>query len=123
MGRIYTQEKRNNLAKEYLSIALGLNPNDAKANYYTGEFYFSKRKYIIALDYYNKAYENGMKTNAQLNNRLAQTYEKLGDILKSNFYYKKALILDKTNEELPDKIRDLESIRYKNTGYYDKKRQ
>ncbi len=123
MGRIYTIEKKSNLAKEYLSIAIGLEPNNANVNYYFGEFYFSNRKYTIALEYYNKAYNNGMNTDAGLNLKLAQTYEKLGDILKSNFYYKKAYMLDKFNEDLADKIRDLESIKYKNTGYYDKNKK
>lgn len=48
-------------------------------------------------------------------------YEKLGDLLRANQYYKKAFLIKPTNQKLPDKIRSIEALKYYNTGYYNKR--
>ena len=49
-------------------------------------------------------------------------YEKLGDLLRANQYYKKAYLMKPNSSALPDKIRELEELKYKNSGYYSKRR-
>ncbi len=123
IGRIYTAEQKNKLAKEYFLTALGIEPENTLANYRFGDYYFARSNKRLALEYYSKAYNSGLKNDIELNKKMAEIYENFGDILKSNFYYKKAYMLQPENEELSDKIRDLESLKYKNTGYYSKKRK
>ena len=50
---------------------------------------------------------------------MAIMYEKLGDLLRANMYYKKAYLANPQNLDLANKIREIESIKYKNTGYYN----
>lgn len=50
-------------------------------------------------------------------------YEKLGDLLRANQYYKKAYLVNPDNTKIPDKIRALEALKYQNTGYYNIKRK
>ena len=45
-------------------------------------------------------------------------YEKLGDLLRANMYYKKAYLAN-PSKELASKIREIEAIKYRNTGYYN----
>lgn len=122
IGRIYTLENNKKLAREYLITALNMNPADAKIYYYLGDYYYSVKKYHQAIESYEKAYQNGMNTDSTLNLKMGNIYEKLGDLLKANYYYKKAYLADSKNEDIPDKIRNIEAIKYKNTGYYDLKR-
>jgi hypothetical protein len=54
---------------------------------------------------------------------MATIYEKLGDLLKANQYYKKAFLARKNKSEIADKIREMEDLNYKDTGYYNKRRK
>ena len=51
--------------------------------------------------------------------RFGPMYEKLGDLLRANMYYKKAYLADPQDKDLANKIREIEAIKYKNTGYYN----
>ena len=49
---------------------------------------------------------------------MADIYEKLGDLARANTYYKKLFLTNPNDADTPDKIRELEEIKYQNTGYY-----
>lgn len=123
IGRIYTIENNKQLAQKYLFAAQNMEPDNAVTNFYLGDYYYSEKKYKKALELYQKAYKNGLDKDFSLNYKIGKTYEKLGDLLKANSYYKRAYLADFKNEEIPDKIRSIEAENYKNSGYYDFKRK
>jgi len=123
LARVYDYEKQNSYAKAYFFKALKIDMDNAATNYYFGEFYYSREDYKHALYFYNKAFENGYKENYDVLVKMALMYEKLGDLLRANQYYKKAFLVNSKDESIPDKIRELESLRYRNTGYYSKRRK
>lgn len=118
LARIYDLTEKNSYAKGYFFQALKIDKNNAITNYYFGDFYYKRREYTKALYFYNKAFENGLQENPEIIMKMASIYEKLGDLLRANQYYKKAFLLNVTDSKLPNKIRSLEAIKYKNTGYY-----
>ncbi len=123
MARVYDFEKQNSYAKAYFFRALKIDKKDAATNYYFGEFYYTREEYIKALYFYNMAFENGFKENFNVLIKMATMYEKLGDLIRANQYYKKAFLVQPENTVVPDKIRELEALRYQNTGYYHKRRK
>lgn len=123
MARVYDYEKQNSYAKAYFFRALKIDKKNAATNYYFGEFYYTREEYIKALYFYNVAFENGFRENFNVLIKMATMYEKLGDLIRANQYYKKAFLIQPENTLIPDKIRELESIRYQNTGYYHKRRK
>jgi tetratricopeptide (TPR) repeat protein len=120
MARVYDYENQNSYAKAYFFKALKIERYNASTNYYFGEYYYSREDYRRALYYYNTAFENGYRENYDVLLKMAIMYEKLGDLLRANQYYKKAFLVSPNSTELPDKIRELEALHYKNTGYYSK---
>lgn len=123
MARVYDFENKNSFAKAYFFKALKIDKKNAATNYFFGEYYFTRDDYKRALYFYNTAFENGYRENFDVLMKMAVMYEKLGDLLRANQYYKKAFLINPNNTELPDKIRELESLKYKNTGYYNKRRR
>ena len=123
LGRIYDYKHKNNYAKGYFYQALEINKNYAPANYYFGDYYYSRKDYKKALYYYEIAFKNGYKENYDVLIKMATMYEKLGDLLRANQYYKKAFLIKRDKSEIADKIREMEDINYKNTGYYNKHRK
>lgn len=123
MARVYDYENQNSYAKAYFFKALKIDKLNASTNYFFGDFYFSRDDYKRALYFYNTAFENGYKENFDVLIKMATMYEKLGDLLRANQYYKKAFLIKPDNSELPDKIREIEGLRYRNTGYYNKRRK
>ena len=99
-----------------------LTKKNALTNYYFGEFYYTREDYTRALYYYNTAFENGYQETFNVLIKMAVMYEKLGDLLRANQYYKKAFLIQPNNTILPEKIREIESLKYKNTGYYNKRK-
>lgn len=123
MARVYDYENQNSLAKAYFYKALEINKNHAPTNFYFGEYFYSRNNYRKALYYYNIAFRNGYKENYDVLIKMAEMYEKLGDLLRANQYYKKAFLARKDKVDLAEKIRELEDLQYKNTGYYSKRRK
>lgn len=123
LARVYDMENQNSYAKAYFFNALKIEKNNAATNYYFGEYYYKREDYKRALYFYNTAFENGYKENYDVLIRMALMYEKLGDLLRANQYYKKAFLIKYDNDELPEKIREIETLRYQNTGYYHKRRR
>lgn len=118
LARVYDLEKQDSFAKAYFFRALKINKKDPNTNYYFGEFFYTREEYTNAIRFYNIAFENGYKENDDVVLKLAIMYEKLGDLLRANMYYKKAYLAN-PSKQLASKIREIESIKYKNTGYYN----
>ncbi len=123
LARVYDFENQNSYAKAYFFKALKIDKNNAATNYHFGEYYYTREDYKRALYFYNMAFQNGYKENYDVLIKMAIMYEKLGDLLRANQYYKKAFLVKPDNQEIPDKIRELEALRYQNTGYYHKRRR
>lgn len=118
LGRIYDEMKQDKFAKENFFAALNLNIKDARANYYFGNFYYTRHDFIEALLYFQKAYELGFSTNYELNYKMGVINEKLGDIEKAKSYYICALNINPLKTELNDKIRLLDDLNYSQSQYY-----
>lgn len=123
LARVYDYEKQNSYSKAYFFRALKIDKKNALTNYYFGEFYYTREDYTRALYYYNTAFENGYQETFNVLIKMAVMYEKLGDLLRANQYYKKAFLIQPNNTILPEKIREIESLKYKNTGYYNKRKE
>lgn len=123
MARVYDYEQENSFAKAYFFQALKIDKNNADTNYYFGEYYYARKDYKRAIYFYNKAFDNGYRENFNILIKMALMYEKLGDLLRANQYYKKAFLVKPNSQALPDKIIEIESVNYKNTGYYNRQRK
>lgn len=123
MARVYDLENKNSYAKAYFFQALKIDKLNTQTNYYFGEYYYKRRDYTRALYFYNVAFENGLQENFDILFKMGIMYEKLGDLLRANQYYKKAYLVDPNNTEIPDKIREIETLRYRTTGYYNRRRK
>lgn len=123
LARIYDYSNKNRYSKAYFYQALRIDKLNPATNYFFGDYYYKREEYHKALLYYNTAFENGYKENYDVLLKMATMYEKLGDLLRANQYYKKAFLIKPNNEEIPDKIRGLEGLNYKSTGYYDRQKR
>lgn len=123
MARVYDLENKNSYAKAYFFQALKIDKRNTQTNYYFGEYYYKRRDYTRALYFYNVAFENGLQENFDILFKMGIMYEKLGDLLRANQYYKKAYMVNPNNTEIPDKIREIETLKYKTTGYYNRRRK
>jgi len=120
LARIYDYADKNSYSKAYFFRALKIEKTNPATNYYFGDYYYKREDYKRALYFYNTAFENGYRENYDVLLKMAIMYEKLGDLLRANQYYKKAYLVKPENEKLPDKIRQIESLKYQNTGYYNR---
>lgn len=118
LGRVYDDMKLDKFAKKHFFNAFNLDSKNPKANYYFGNFYFTRSDYINALNYYNTARRFGYIKNYYLNYNLGITYEKLGDIETSIKYYYFASKLNPKNVALRNKIRELKALNYSQSQYY-----
>ncbi len=122
LARVYDLEGEDRYSKAYFFQALKIDKNNPSTNFYFGDFYLFRKEYTKALHFYNKAFDNGYKETYDIMLRMAIVYEKLGDLLRANQYYKKAFLAKPNNVNLPEKIKSIEVLRYQNTGYYKRKR-
>ena len=120
--QVYDLEGEDRYSKAYFFQALKIDKNNPSTNFYFGDFYLFRKEYTKALHFYNKAFDNGYKETYDIMLRMAIVYEKLGDLLRANQYYKKAFLAKPNNVNLPEKIKSIEVLRYQNTGYYKRKR-
>ncbi|MDR1168298.1 MAG: hypothetical protein LBK53_05335 [Heliobacteriaceae bacterium] len=122
LARIYDYKKKDRLAKEYFYRAMNLNAYDAHANYYFGEFYFSRKDYKRALARYIIAHNNGLRNKYELNYNMAVIYEKLGDLANAVKYYSACLAANPPSEEvraeLKQKIDSINELNYNKSEYY-----
>jgi len=118
LGRIYDELQLDRYSKEHFFLAYNLDNQNAKMNFYFGNFYYKRSDFITALEYYKPAYKNGYSNSYFLNNRLGNLYEKLADIETAKFYYKKALKINSHDSNLKDKIHSLDDLNYTQSQYY-----
>ena len=111
LAKIHKLSNNDRYAKLYYMRALGINPNDPSTNYYLGDFYYDKGDYRSALKYYKTAFANGLNENNKNMQKMANIYEKLGDLQRANLYYKKMFLINPSSQALPDKIRELEELK------------
>lgn len=123
LARVYDIENQNSFAKAYFFQALKIDKHNTSTNFYFGEYYFDRRDYTRAIYFYNVAFENGLQENFEILLKMGIMYEKLGDLLRANQYYKKAYLVKPDNVDIPDKIREIEALQYKNTGYYNRNKR
>jgi TolB-like protein/Tfp pilus assembly protein PilF len=91
---IYLYSNRPDSAFKYAQIALDHAPNDPWANLLMGQlFFWYKNDVINGLPYYQKAYDLGGDSWAEINGSIVYVYLYIGDYKKALKYSKKALSL------------------------------
>lgn len=121
LARIYDLQNNDAYAKAYFYRVLGLNYKDADANFYFAQFYYTRKEYKKALEYYQKALTYGKEEDAQTLKRIGQIYERFSDIPRANYYYKKSLELNPQDSELSVKINENVKQEYEKSGYYKRR--
>lgn len=120
-ARIYSFKNQDKLALEYFTRALNLQPHSPLVNYYFGEFYYKKRDFNRALQFYlraEKSPDGSFGQTYNLNYRLGTVYEKLAELQKAKLYYEAAFKLNPQNSVLQSKIKDIDRLDYGKSGYY-----
>ncbi len=118
MARIQDNLLIDKLAKKNYYIAQNLDRYNPYTNFYMGEFHYKREMYYKALNYYLIAYNNGYGENYVTILKLAQLYEKLGDLKKAKEFYQKANSINSTVADLDGKIKSLENSGYDKSEYY-----
>lgn len=121
LARIYDMQKNDSYAKAYFFRALGINSTNSDANFYFGDFYFSRNQYRKALDYYQKALQYGKTDNSMLYKNIGYIYERFGDLPRANFYYKKSIALNPGDKDLASKVEESVEDEYEKSGYYKRR--
>lgn len=110
MGMVFIEKKMNARAKKYLYKAYSIDENDAITNYYLAKYSYDNEDYLKALDFYKKAYSNGLAENYDVNLKLGSIYEKVGDISKARVFYQSALTLNPNDQEIKNRLSELELL-------------
>lgn len=118
LARVYDDLNMDRYAQKHFFNAINLDANSPRANYFFGDYYYTRNDLINAQTYYYAAYCNGYVKNYKLTYKLATIYEKLGDIEKSIKYYRLALKLNPKSSEIKAKISALDDLNYSNSQYY-----
>lgn len=119
LGRIYDKMNINTLAKESFYKATNLDYYNPYANFYFGEYYYNRRDYNRALRYYIISYQNGYENNFETAVKIANIYEKLGDLINAkDFYNKSAELNPEKAAEFQKKLQQIDSLKYDESEYY-----
>lgn len=118
LGRIYDEMLLDRYAKKHFFNAINFNSKNPKANMYFADFYYKRNELIPAVYYYKKSYESGYSSNYYVNYMLGTVYEKLADLETAKRYYARAMVLNTSKEQLPDKLRLLDDLNYSQSQYY-----
>lgn len=118
IARIHDERGEEKLAKKNYFHAFNLDKNNPYTNFYFAEYHVKRAMYHKALKYYLIAYNNGYKDNYITNVKLANLYEKLGDLKKSKEFYEKSYNINSNEGDIKEKIQSLESLNYENSDYY-----
>jgi len=121
LGRIYDLQQNDAYAKAYYYRALGLNYKNPDANHYFAEFYYKRKQYKKALEYYQNALKYGKTEDSDTLKKLGKIYERFGDIQRTNLYYKKSFELNPKDSELLNKINENVKQEYEKSGYYKRR--
>ena len=122
LGRIYDMLGQDRYSKSAFSRALNINYKDIDANYYFADFYYKRQDFRKALKYYRKSLEYGKKEDFEILNKMGEIYEKFADMKRAGICYKRAFLINPKNEDIPERIRDIEEIDYNSTGYYNRRK-
>lgn len=118
LARFYDEIKYDRMAKKHFFNAYNMDNQNPKMNLYFGNFYYKRSDFITALQYYQRAYKYGYLNNFQLNCKLGEAYEKLGDIETAKVFYKYALKLKPNDASIDGKLQTLDGLNYGNSQYY-----
>lgn len=121
LARIYDLQKNDAYAKAYFYRVLGMNYKDADANFYFAEFYYTRKQYKDALEYYQKALTYGKEEDSETLKKIGKIYERFADLPRANLYYKKSLDLNPQDPELYGKINENIKREYEQSGYYKRR--
>lgn len=122
MGMVFIEKKLNSRAKKYLYMAYSIDENDATTNYYLAKFSYQNEDYLRALEFYKKAYENGLSENYDVNFKLGSIYEKVGDISKAKVFYQSALLLNPKSMEVKTRLSELDFTDSNKAKYFSDER-
>lgn len=118
MGMVFIEKKLYSRAKKYLYKAYSLDENDATTNYYLAKYSYQNEDYLKALEFYKKAYANGLSGNYDVNLKLGAIYEKVGDISKSRVFYQSALALNPNSQEAKARLIELDNLECGKNRYF-----
>ena len=122
IGYIYGKLKKFGLAKAYLDKGLNMDIKNPNINYYYGVVCADMENYNCALKYYKNAEKLNYKDKYDINIKLGETNEKLGDLEKAKIAYTKALAFKPDDIVLKDKITKLDELKYIDSVYYYRKK-
>ena len=122
IGYIYGKLKKFGLAKSYLNKGLNMNIKNPIVNYYYGFVSFEMENYNDALKYYKRAERLNYYDKYDINFKIGETNEKLGDLVKARNAYARALSVRPNDTITKSKIRMLDDLKYKNSQYYYRKK-
>ncbi len=117
LGKIYDYTNHPRLSKESFSKAINIDPKNAYANFYFGDFYYHRKDYKRALKYYKIAYNNGLNNKNELNIKLAIIHEKLADLINAKKFYEISYSI-KPDRNIQKKIQLLNELNYDKSEYY-----
>lgn len=118
LARIYDEYKLDKFAKEHFFIAYDFDNRNPKMNFHFANFYYKRNDLMNALFYYKRAHQYGFSKNYEVNYKLGVIYEKLADIESAKKFYANASKLKPQNQELINKIRLLDELKYDESQYY-----
>ena len=113
-ARVALHQNRLKDAQNVLMIALNFNELNPKVNYYLGETFFREGEYTQALDFFNQAYLHGFKYDYYTNYKMGLCYEKMDDVKKAKYHYKKAVKIRPKSVEAAARLGGLDAV---NTEY------
>ncbi len=117
LAKCYEFIGEKKLALRYINTAMDIDKFNPNLNYYLGDYYYRAERYRKSLEHYLMAMDYGFY-ESQIELKLAKLYEKLADLKMAKAHYKNALRFDPKNEELKEKIRILDELKYENSQYY-----
>lgn len=122
IGYLYMKLKKYGLAKSYLNKGLNMDINNPVINYYYGLVSYDMENYNDAIKYYKRAEKLNYKDKYDINFKIGETNEKLGDLSKARDAYARALKVRPNDKITIEKIRMIDDLKYKNSQYYYRKK-
>ncbi|MBR2525624.1 tetratricopeptide repeat protein [bacterium] len=122
IGYIYGKLKKYTLAKSYLNKGLNMDIKNPVINYYYGIVCFDMENYNQALKYYKRAEKLKYYDKYDINFKIGETNEKLGDLVKAREAYARALSARPNDKITQAKIRSIDELKYDKSQYYYRKK-
>ena len=119
LGKLYDVISKDKLAKGNYYRAMGLDQKRPEPYFYLGEYYYDREKYKKALKFYQRAYDTGYSTHYYTLYRMGDIYQKFGDTKNSLKYLQSAYGIE-ANNDLREKIRQVEDLEITGKEYYRK---